>query len=276
MTSKWAVITGASSGIGRALALQFAAGGFNVLLIARNEAALTQVAAECARIGHIETDVIAADLSDAASLNRLTSALVSNTRRYEVLVNNAGFGIHGDFASTDIEQNIRLVNVQLTAAMKLTRAVLPAMISRHSGRILNVASVYSFSPVPFQSVYAACKAFLLSFSSALQNELKGSGISVTLFCPGTTQTEFRSRAGIGQKRKDTGMTAETAARSAYLQTMRGKHIVVPGLINRIFVFAAQLLPDALVPGLIRFINRQRGQTYPGLSKVRNASDNDRS
>jgi len=261
MTDKWAIITGASSGIGRSLAFEFAAAGFNVLLIARNQAALAQVAAECSRRNGVETEIIGSDLSDPQALDTVISALVSKPRRYEVLVNNAGFGIHGDFASTDIEQNIQLVNVQLTAALKFTRAVLPPMIARRSGRILNVASVYSFSPVPYQSVYAACKAFLLSFSSALENELKGTGVTVTVFCPGVTQTEFRSRAGIGQRRRDTGMTAEAAARFAYIETMRGKHIVVPGLINRIFVFLAQFLPDRAVAGLVRFINRQRGQAH---------------
>ena len=261
MNGKWAIITGASSGIGKALAFEFAAGGFNLVLIARNETALTEVAAECARRNRVEADIIAADLSRPDALDVLTGELASKPRRYEVLVNNAGFTIHGDFASADLEQNIQLLNVQLTAALKLTKAVLPSMIAERRGRILNVASVYSFSPVPFQSVYAACKAFLLSFSSALQNELTGTGVTVTVFCPGTTQTEFRSRAGIGQKRSDTGLTAEAAARIAYMETMRGKHIVVPGLINRLFVFLAQLLPDSTVPGLVRFINRQRGQTH---------------
>ena len=261
MNAKWAVITGASSGIGRALAFEFAAGDFNVVLVARNQAALAEVAAECSRRSGLETEIIATDLSDMDALETLASALMSKGRRYEVLVNNAGFGIHGDFSSTDIQQNIQLVNVQLTAALKLTRAVLPSMIARGNGHILNVASVYSFSPVPFQSVYAACKAFLLSFSSALENELKGTGVRVTVFCPGATQTEFRSRAGIGQKRTDTGMTAEAAAHIAYIETMRGKHIVVPGLINRFFVLLAQLLPDRTVAGLVRFINRQRGQSH---------------
>jgi short-subunit dehydrogenase len=261
MNSGWAIITGASSGIGKALAFEFASGGFNLVLIARNQAALAEVAAECYRRNGVDTEIVEADLADVDSLDHLTSALVSKARHYEVLVNNAGFGIHGDFASTDIGQNIQLVNVQLAAALKLTRAVLPSMIARHTGRILNVASVYSFSPVPFQAVYAACKAFLLSFSSALHNELKETGVTVTVFCPGVTQTEFRSRAGIGQKRTDAGMTAEAAARIAYMETMRGKHIVVPGLINRLFVFLAQLLPDRAVTGLVRFINRQRGQTH---------------
>lgn len=261
MNTRWAIVTGASSGIGRALALEFAAHGFNVLLIARNQAALAQVAEECARNSGVETEVIPTDLSDPDSLDRLNCSLASSGRQFEVLVNNAGFGLHGDFASTDLQQNLQLVNVQLAAALTLTRAVLPGMISRRSGRILNVASVYSFSPVPFQSVYAACKAFLLSFSSALQNELRETGVTVTAFCPGATQTEFRSRAGIRQKRPDSGMTAESAARIAYIETMRGKHIVVPGWINRIFVLLTQVVPDSVVPSLIRFINRQRGQTH---------------
>src|SRR4029079_19309678 len=127
-------------------------------------------------------------------------------RVYEILVNNAGFGIHGDFESSDIDRNLELVQVQLASMLRLTRSVLPGMIARRSGRILNVASVYSFSPVPFQSVYGACKAFLLSFSSALQNEIYGTGVTVTAFCPGITQTEFRSRAGIKQKHEGSGQT----------------------------------------------------------------------
>ena len=254
---KWAVITGASSGIGRALAFEFAAGGFNVVLIGRNEKALDEVAATCRTRHGAEMEVIAADLSCAESVENVVGAITSKPRPYEVLVNNAGFGIHGEFSSTDIDENIRLLNVQLMAALRLMKALLPGMVAQHSGRILNVASVYSFSPVPFQSVYGACKAFLLSFSSAIRNELEGTGVTVTVFCPGTTQTEFRSRAGIGEKRQDSGMTAEAVARIAYAATLRGKHVVVPGIINRLYVFVAHLLPVQLVPGLVRFINRQR-------------------
>jgi len=257
----WAVITGASSGIGKALAFEFAAGGFNLLLIARNEAALAEVAAQCRHKHRVETELLPSDLSCGDAVNNVIEVIQKEPRYYEVLVNNAGFGIHGDFASTDIEQNIELLNVQLTAALRLTRAVLPLMIARKRGRILNVASVYSFSAVPFQSVYAACKAFLLSFSSALQNELSGTGVTVTVFCPGITQTEFRSRAGIAQKRKDSGMTAEAVARIAYAETLRGKHIVVPGFVNRLYVFVSRLLPPQTMPGIIRFINRQRGQNH---------------
>jgi uncharacterized protein len=254
---KWAIVTGASSGIGRALAYEFAAGGFNLLLTARNAAALTEIADECARQHGVETDVVVADLSISESVESLVAGLDRPSRRFEVLVNNAGFGIHGDFGSTDIDECVRLLNLQLTAALRLTRAVLPAMIQRRSGRILNVASVYSWSPVPFQSVYAACKAFLWSFSSSIQEELAGTGVTVTVFCPGVTQTEFRSRAGIEEKRRDSGMTAQEAAHIAYGETLKGKHLVIPGFLNRLFVFFAKRLPSSAVPPIVRFINRRR-------------------
>lgn len=256
----WAVITGASSGIGRALAAEFASGGFHLVLIARNEAALRELAAECRREHGVEAEVLAADLACADSLEDLINKLSGKPREYEVLVNNAGFGIHGSFASSDIEENIRLLNVQLVAALRLTRLLLPDMIARRRGRILNVASVYAFSPVPFQSVYAACKAFLMSFSSALQNEVAGTGVTITAFCPGITQTEFRARAGISEKHPGSGMAAETAARMAYAGTLRGQPIVVPGLLNRLYVLASRWLPPSAVPRMIRSINRQRGQT----------------
>jgi short-subunit dehydrogenase len=257
---KWAIITGASSGIGKALAFEFAAGSFDLLLTGRNEPALNEVARECSVKYSVRTEVVVADLSCVDGIDKLVKTITSKPHHYEALVNNAGFGIHGDFASTDIEENIRLLHVQLDAALKLTRAVLPGMIQDKTGRILNIASVYSFSPVPFQSVYAACKAFLLSFSSSLQSELTGTGVTVTVFCPGVTQTEFRYRAGIGQKRTDTGMTAADVARMAFRETMRGTHVVVPGLANRAFVWVARLVPPQSMSALVRFINRQRGQS----------------
>jgi short-subunit dehydrogenase len=259
-SDKWAIITGASSGIGKALAFEFAGGGFNLLLTARNARALEKVAEQCSTEYGIETEVIPTDLADGDSIDRFVQNLEGSPRRYDALVNNAGFGIYGDFVSTDIDHNIQLLNVQLVAALKLTKTMLGPMISRGSGRILNVASVYSYSPVPFQSVYSACKAFLLSFSSSLQNELRGTGVTVTVFCPGITQTEFRSRAGIKEKSTGFGMRAEDAARIAYTQMMRGRHIVVPGLANRLFVLLTRILPQSSVPGLVRFINRQRGQS----------------
>jgi short-subunit dehydrogenase len=254
----WAIVTGASSGIGKALAFEFAKGGFHLFLTGRNEAALAEVAAECSKTFHVSTEIFSADLSRLDSIDELVTTLTSNSRSYAALVNNAGFGIHGDFASSDIDQELQLLNVQLAAAMKLTKAVLPSMLSNHSGRILNVSSVYGFAPVPHQSVYSACKSFLLSFSTSLRNELEGTGITVTVFCPGITQSEFRSRAGISVKNKDSGMTAEAAAQIAYNETMRGKAIVVPGIPNRLFVFASRVLPGAFFAKVVMFINSCRG------------------
>jgi len=255
---KWAIITGASSGIGKALALEFASGGFNVVLTGRNEQALAQVAADCSDKFRVATEVLPAELSRSDSTDRLIATITAQQRNYEVLVNNAGFGVTGTFSDADIQTEIDLLNVQLTAALKLTKAILPGMISRRSGRILNVGSGYRYAPVPFQSVYSACKAFLLSFSAAIRNELSGSGVSVTVFCPGITQTEFRARAGIAEKNKNSGMTAEAAARIAFQQTMRGKAVVIPGVANRVFVLFAKILPNTSLTNIIRYINRKRG------------------
>lgn len=255
---RWAIITGASSGIGKAIALEFAKGGYNVLLTGRNEAALATVAAECSKQFNVATDVVPADLSRLDSIDRLIAAIASKPRRYEVLVNNAGFGIHGAFSESDIDQELQLLHVQLTAALKLTKAVLPSMMRQKSGRILNVASVYGFAPVPYQSVYSACKSFLLSFSTSLRSELNGSGVTVTAFCPGITESEFRNRAGIADKHKKVGMTAAAAARIACAETLRGKAVVVPGLLNQIFVFASRVLPLSFFAGVVKVINRMRG------------------
>ena len=256
---KWAIVTGASSGIGRALAREFAAGDFNVLLTGRNEPALQELAGQCATGFDVQTRVVPADLAQPEAVDALIDAISAFAADYEILVNNAGFGLHGAFAQAGGDQELQMLNVQLAATLKLTKAVLPSMVSRGSGRILNVASVYSFAPVPFQAVYSACKAFLLSFSSALQSELRGTGVTVTVFCPGITQTEFRSRASIAEKRKDSGISAEAAARIAYVATLQRKHIVVPGFLNRLFVLAARLIPGQAFANMVRFINRQRGQ-----------------
>jgi len=252
---KWVLITGASSGIGRALAREFAAGGFNVFLTARDQEALETVAAECENKFGIKTAIFATDLSEPQSTDELLASVAD--KRFDVLVNNAGFGVKGDFADTDLDDELKMLNVQLAAMLKLTKAVLPKMIAQKTGRILNVASVYSFSPVSRQAVYSACKSFIFSFSSSLRAELGDSGVSVTVLCPGITQTQFRTRAGIADK-KDSGMTAEAVAKIAFEETMRGAHTVVPGFQNKVFVFLSRHLPSGLQTALINFINKRRG------------------
>jgi len=255
---KWVLITGASSGIGKALVYAFAARGYNVFLTARNGAALRQMAADCNGRFNIAAEVHCADLSEPRQVEDLIVALSSSTRAFEILVNNAGFGVHGAFQNTAVDREISLVDVQVEAMLRLTKALLPGMISRKHGRILNVASLYSFAPVPYQSVYAASKAFMLSFSLALSKEVQGTGVTLTLLCPGVTQTEFRSRAGITERSKTAGATAESVAEIAVRETLKGRLLVVPGFFNRLFVFLARRLPLPLVLYLVTLINRKRG------------------
>jgi short-subunit dehydrogenase len=253
--NKTALITGASSGIGRALALEFAAGGFDVFLTGRDLAALEKVAAECRKV---KTEVFVADLAGDDSLASLLEAIAG--KHFDVLVNNAGFGVKGSFSDTPLAEELTMLDVQLSAMLKLTKAILPKMLAQKSGRILNVASVYSFSPVPKQAVYSACKSFIFSFSSSLRAELKDSGVSVSVLCPGITQTEFRTRAGIADK-KTSGMTAEAVAKIAFEKTMSGAHLIVPGFANKVFVFLSRHLPFSLQAALITLINNKRGVNH---------------
>jgi len=257
-SDKWAVITGASSGIGRALAHAFAARGYNLFLTARNEPALQQVASDCVERFKIATEIQAADLADPQAVDALIGAVSADRRSIEILVNNAGFGVQGAFRKTALNNELTMVHVQLDAMLKLTKALLPAMIERRAGRILNVASVYAFAPVAFQAVYAASKAFMLSFSAALSEELKGSGVTVTALCPGLTQTEFRRRAGIPERNKTAGSRPEDIAEIAARETLKGKLVMVPGFPNRLFASLARRLPLFLVLRIVRLINKTRG------------------
>lgn len=252
---KWAIITGASSGIGKALAIEFAKNGFNLFLTARNLEALKTVAQECEKKFSIKTEIFSADLADLKSTDELVEKITQ--QRFDVLVNNAGFGVKGDFIETSIEDELKMINVQLSAMLKLTKAVLPKMIEANSGKILNIASVYSFAPVPKQAVYSASKAFILNFSSALQNEVKDQNIQISTVCPGITQTEFRTRAGIADK-KNSGMTAEKVAEISFSEMMKGKNIIIPGFQNKLFIFIAKYLPSKLLTSVVRLINNLRG------------------
>lgn len=250
-----ALITGGSSGIGRALALEFALRGFDLLLTGRDRNALEGVAADCRQTHSVAADVFVADLSQASEVAALIRDLTRNP--VEVLVNNAGFGVKGSFADTELERELQLVEVQVNSMLRLTKSVLPSMVAVGRGRILNIASVYSVAPVPRQSVYAATKAFLLSFSAALGEELRDTGVTVTTSLPGVTRTEFRRRAGMAD-RSGAGMSAEAVARAAVDATLRGRTWVIPGLSNRLFVFLTRHLPVTGAARLVTFINNRRG------------------
>lgn len=254
-----ALVTGASVGIGRAIALRLARAGYDLALLGRDIDRLSETQRACRALG-AETQLIVADLALPRAARRAYDAL----DRYpvDVLVNNAGYTVHGEFLDTELEAEQAMVAVHIGATLELTKLVLPQMIARGQGRILNVGSVYSFAAIPHQAVYGATKSFLLSFSDSLGYELKGSGVTVTALCPGITRTEFRARAGVTTKRLS-GMSAEAVAEAAYRGMEAGSRLVVPGVLNKLFVFCARRLPSGVIPALMGLISRFRGLSPAG-------------
>jgi hypothetical protein len=246
-----ALVTGASSGIGRALALRFAAGGHDVVLVARDGARLEETAAECRKAG-ISARTIVRDLSKPGS------GEIAKGLEIDALVHNAGFGVHGPFSETELGAELGLIGAHCDAVVELTKAVLPGMLARRRGGILTIGSVYSFAPVPEQALYAATKAFQLSFSRSLSGELAGTGVHATMVCPGITRTEFRARAGMRDSGRLKGRTPEEVAEAAYRAFEAKKRVVVLGGASRLFVALARFLPGGLFLPLMSAINRYRG------------------
>src|SRR6266550_6618870 len=192
-----ALITGASSGIGLDLARLFAKDGHDVILVARSEGKLREVAAGLERDFGVKAHVIVADLARPDAPRQLFDALPVDV---DVLVNNAGFGVTGPFAGTDLAKELEMIQVNVVALTHLTKLLLPPMIARRRGRVLNVASTAAFQPGPLMAVYYATKAYVLSFSEAIADELRDSGVSVTALCPGPTETGFAAAANVGATR----------------------------------------------------------------------------
>jgi short-subunit dehydrogenase len=238
-----ALITGASSGIGLELAKLFAADGIATILVARESDRLRAAAA------NLKSRAFPADLTDPDAPERIFESL--KAERIDYLVNNAGFGLGGAVAKTDRRIELEMIQVNITALYDLTKLFLPGMLARGAGRIMNVASTAAFQPGPLMAVYYASKAFVLSFSEAVAEELAGTGVTVTTLCPGPTASDFQRRAGIEKtkmvEKKALGMmTSEEAARVGYRGMMDGKVIVIPGLLNRLGVQSLRLGPRAIV------------------------------
>ncbi len=259
-----ALVTGASSGIGLELARCFAANGYALILVARDQPRLEHLAQELRSQSHQPVTVIPKDLAQPNATAELMAQITQHGLHVDLLVNNAGFGSHGLFAEADLEQQTRMVQVNVTALMQLTRLCLPDMISRHRGKILNVASTAAFQPGPLMAVYYATKAFVVSFSRALENELAGTGVTVTALCPGPTATEFQRRAGVERTRLMTQriMDAQTVARIGYDALMRGQAIVIPGARNRLLASAVRFLPARLVMAAVRKMQEDRKRISP--------------
>ncbi len=255
-----ALITGASAGIGLELAKQFAAHGHDLVLVARNRDALEAAAGILEGKHGIKATVISCDLANTESPQRLFETVMSEGLRVDTLVNNAGFGLGGAFFETDIDRELDMIQVNIVALTHLTKLFLQPMVLRRSGRILNVASTAAFQPGPLMSVYFASKAYVLSFSQALDEELRNTGVTVTCLCPGTTHTEFAERAGVGKTHlfSMAGVaTAEDVARFGYAATMRGERLALPGVKNKAHIQALRLLPRSIVTTLARKVQESR-------------------
>jgi len=230
-----ALITGASSGIGADLARQFHAAGHAVILVARRRDRLENLAAELGS----GTRVLVADLADPGTPARL----FAETGPVDILVNNAGFGDFAEFSHQDPGRQQSMIAVNIAALTALTQLYLPAMVERRAGRILNVASIVGFMPCPGLAVYAASKAYVLSFSEALASELAGSGVSVTCLCPGSTDTEFAEIANMrGKLAMRMAMSSAAVARIGAAAALAGRRLVVTGIGNRINSVVVRLVP----------------------------------
>lgn len=257
--SKTALITGASSGIGYELARLFARAGYQLVLVARREDRLNQLANELIQAHDIRVLVLAKDLAEPQVPEEIYQDLQKLNIVVDVLVNNAGFGNYGYFAASDLNNELDLLQVNIVALMVLTRLFLPDLIRRGAGKILNVASVAAFGPGPLMANYYASKAYVLRLSEALANELKGTGVSVTALCPGTTISEFHQNLNLDQTalRHIPFMTSEAVARIGYRGLMAGKTIVIPGWQNKAMAWLVRFTPRKWVTAFVRALQESR-------------------
>ena len=255
--SSTALVTGASSGIGAAIARELAARGHAVALVARREERLRSLEEELSAEHGVVAESIPCDLAEADERDRLAEELRSRGRAVELLVNNAGFGHQADFATSPRERMVGMVRLNVEAVVDLTSRFVGGMVDRGRGSILNVASTAAFQPLPGSAVYAAGKSFVLSFSEAIRTELRGSGVTVTAVCPGPVRTEFSEVAGFsgveGRTPEALWMSPEDVARHAVEGAIHDRRVVVPGTINRAGALAGQHAPRGMaLPILGRF------------------------
>jgi len=259
MARKVALITGASAGLGEQFAHLFARDGHDVILVARTAAKLEALASKLEQDHQIKAHVLAADLTRAEEPQRLFDEVRSRQLEVEFLVNNAGFGSSGPFLDQELTREAEMVELNCTALLKLTHLFARPMRERRSGRILNVASTAGFQPGPFMATYYATKAFVVSFSEALSHELKGSGITVTCYCPGATHTEFAARAGTTESRlfQRPGVAqAPDVAADAYAAMMKGRVLAIHGMLNWLGAVGVRFTPRAVVRSLAANLNQR--------------------
>jgi uncharacterized protein len=249
------LITGASSGIGAEIARALARRGYGVTLTARREERLEELAEELAGDCSVRAETVAADVSDERGRERLARELEARGLQVDVLINNAGYGSGGAFVELEGDREAAMVRTNVEAVVALSSAYLPGMVRRGGGAILNVASLIAFQPVPFQATYGATKAAVLSFTDALHEELRGTGVTATAICPGPVRTEFGEAGGFGgaddRIPSFLWLSAKKVAEDAVSGLEKGERVLVPGPVNQVAALYGQHLPRAILLPLVR-------------------------
>jgi short-subunit dehydrogenase len=255
-----ALITGASTGIGRELAYLAAENGYDVALVARTPEALATVAADVERKTARKAHIFPVDLSEPNQARALIAAVAQAGLAIDVLINNAGFGLVGKFWELPEDQQMQMVQLNIGALTQLTRLYLPDMIERRTGYILNVASTAAFQPGPLMSVYFASKSYVVSFSEAVHNEAKEFGVKVSCLCPGPTRTEFVKRAGMSNSKLFEGgrvMSALEVAQIGWDAMREGKSLVVAGRLNAAMAFLTRFAPRQMAASIARSLQETK-------------------
>ncbi|HZZ82141.1 MAG TPA: SDR family oxidoreductase [Gemmataceae bacterium] len=255
-----ALVTGASSGIGTVFVEALAAKGMNVILVARSADRLGQIATEVSGKYGVRTEIVTADLSEANAAEAVRSEVEQRGLIVDLLVNNAGFATHGYFETIPAKRDQEQVTVNVTAVVGLSRAFIPGMLTRGGGAVINIASTAAFQPLPYMAVYAATKAFLVSFSQALAEEYRGRNVHVLALCPGPTATKFFEVAGSTDLAVGKMRTAEQVVETGLRALEKGRGLAVDGTVNALNGFFAGLLPGAFTARMASKFTRPRAKT----------------
>lgn len=257
--NKYVLITGATKGIGNELTRIFARHLYSLILVSRNEEQLKKIAEEFQQKFSIDVLYFALDLSNPLNAHKLADLIEEKNIPVHILINNAGFGAYGNYLDIDLRTEEEMIQLNILSLSILTKRFAKIMKERDGGKILNVASTAAFQPGPYMSVYYATKAYVLSFSEALYEELKPLGIQVSTLCPGPTKTDFHTRAGTTESRLMNmfQMSAEECAVAAFQGLMQGKRLIIPGWINKIGVFSIRLAPRGMILKFVKFIMSKR-------------------
>ncbi len=252
---KTALITGASSGLGYEFVNLFAKSGYDLVVVARNTRKLMEIKEV---FSHVNVTAITKDLSVRGAAKEVYEEITEKGIDIEVLVNNAGFGLMGKFDELSVEKQSEMIHLNVAALTELTHYVLPGMKQRQRGRILNVASMAAFLPGPLMAVYYATKAYVLSFSEGLAEELDGTGVTVTALCPGATKTKFGEVANVeNTKMFNSAMAADVVAKQGYDALMNGKRVVITGGSNKAGAVAAKFMPRRLSAKIAKSITKEK-------------------